>query len=211
MTRQKIETRNLKCAMWLGAQLSNKPWISDYLFPRAGGPDSLVRNCLKRTEFSRPRGRSGAIDEPDDAWFGGKNRQGENMSENLLSPEQIRQSFAQAIKKKEIDLGATREELEHLVGYWMERRLQVDFYGFCAASLSGSDWQCTMYADSRLDRIEKILGAEAMRSLEKAAKAEFQSGMSEEVWRLFTTGTSEEQDAWRDAAWRDALGDGQVK
>lgn len=98
---------------------------------------------------------------------------------------------------------ATRHELKQLAGYWMSERIEHDFYWFLFQQTGSSEWRWSAYISRRLNRLREILGPEMMREAWDAAAASFrkrQPTLTDEDWRVFTQGTQEEQDAWRDRA-----------
>jgi hypothetical protein len=96
---------------------------------------------------------------------------------------------------------ATRHELEQLAKYWAIERLEHDFWFFVCQQSGSSDWRRSVYIDRRLGRLREILGPEAMETIWKDSIASFRKRrpkMTDEDWRVFTEGTEEEKEAWRD-------------
>jgi hypothetical protein len=57
-----------------------------------------------------------------------------------------------------------------------------------------------------LNRMGEILGSETMEIVWSDAEASFRKlreGLTDEDWRVFTEGTEEEQEAWRDKVYRE--------
>jgi hypothetical protein len=93
----------------------------------------------------------------------------------------------------------TREELFAVVQHWYLEKHWIDFEAWRDQSgINGTDWQEQMYANERLDAIEKILGNAEMEEAIRQARNYFvwRIGGSE-VLRIWTKGTEEEQEAYR--------------
>jgi hypothetical protein len=96
---------------------------------------------------------------------------------------------------------ATRHELKELAEYWASERIEHDFDWFLYQSTGSSEWRWSAYINRRLNRLGEILGEEAMRSVWEAAIGSFRKHrpkITDEDWHIFTEGTDEEQEAWRD-------------
>ena len=96
---------------------------------------------------------------------------------------------------------ATRHELGNLAEYWMLEGIKHDFDLFVYQSSGSSEWRWSVYIDRRLSRLREILGSEAIQNIQKDAIASFRKRyptITEEDWRVFTEGTEQEQETWRD-------------
>jgi hypothetical protein len=95
---------------------------------------------------------------------------------------------------------ATRHELERLAVHWWTERIDRDFDWFVSQETGSSESRWSVYIDRRLNRLGEILGPGVMRKLFKDAAASFRrrAGLTDGDWRVFTEGTDEEQDAWRE-------------
>jgi hypothetical protein len=99
----------------------------------------------------------------------------------------------------------TRHELKQLAGYWMGERIERDFDWFVFQSTGSSEWRWSEYISRRLDRLAEVLGPEAMRAVHGDAVAAFRKHhpkITDEDWHVFTAGSEEEQEAWRDKVFR---------
>jgi hypothetical protein len=94
----------------------------------------------------------------------------------------------------------TQYELKQLVLHWMTERLEMDFDYFLHQTGSGSGWRWSKYTTRRLDRLQDILGQESMDALWEEASTAFRkrAKLTDEDWRIFRTGSEQEQDDWRD-------------
>jgi hypothetical protein len=95
---------------------------------------------------------------------------------------------------------ATRHELKQLAAYWAEERLEQDFDWFLYQSSGSSEWRWSAFISRRLNRLAEVLGQEAMRVVQDDAIVSFRKRypkITDEDWRVFTTGSEEEQEAWR--------------
>jgi len=73
-------------------------------------------------------------------------------------------------------------------------------------STDSSEWRWSAYINRRLNRLSGVLGPEAMRQARDEAIASFrerQPKLTDEDWLVFTKGTEEEQEAWRDKVFRE--------
>ena len=94
----------------------------------------------------------------------------------------------------------TLHELKQLASYWMQEQLEHDFDWFAYQQTGSSEWRWSSFISRRLDRLAEILGEEAMRQICKDSVTSYRKRypkISDEDWRVFTTGTEEEQEAWR--------------
>jgi hypothetical protein len=95
---------------------------------------------------------------------------------------------------------ATRHELKQLAAYWAEERLEQDFDWFLYQSSGSSEWRWSAFINRRLNRLAEVLGQEAMRVVQDDAIVSFRKRypkITDEDWRVFTTGSEEEQEVWR--------------
>ncbi len=101
---------------------------------------------------------------------------------------------------------ATKHELKQLAFYWAQERLEEDFDYFVCQQSGSSEWRWSLYITRRLNRLFDILGDEAMREVRNTVTANFRKStpsLTDEDWRIFTAGSDEEQDAWRDKLFAD--------
>ena len=101
---------------------------------------------------------------------------------------------------EEVEFPVTRHELHALAEYWWTERIDHDFWFFLYQQTGSSEWRWSVYMDRRLDRLHGILGKEAMDKAFDGAAARIRKlrNISDEEWKVFTEGTREEQDAWRE-------------
>jgi hypothetical protein len=101
---------------------------------------------------------------------------------------------------EEVEFPVTRHELRALAAYWWTERLDHDFDWFVYQQTGSSEWRWSVYITRRLNRLDQILGEEAMDKAFDGAAARIRKlrNISEEEWKVFTEGTREEQDAWRE-------------
>ena len=97
---------------------------------------------------------------------------------------------------------ATRHELKQLAEYWALERLDHDFWFFLHQQTGSREWRQSVYIDRRVGRLHGILGKEAMDKAFDGAAARIRKlrNISDEEWKVFTEGTREEQDAWRESS-----------
>jgi hypothetical protein len=98
------------------------------------------------------------------------------------------------------DYVPTVHELKQLALYWAEERIEHDFDWFMYQATGSSEWRWSMYIGRRLNRLSEILGAQAMEEVWKESIATFRRScpkITDEDWRIFTNGTEEEQEKWR--------------
>jgi hypothetical protein len=98
------------------------------------------------------------------------------------------------------DFVATKHELTQLAEYWVQERIEHDFFWFAYQATGSSEWRWSVYITRRLDRLSEILGPEGMQKAWDAAIASFRKrcrDLNDEDWRVFTEGTQEEQETWR--------------
>ena len=95
---------------------------------------------------------------------------------------------------------ATTHELKQLACYWAEQRIERDFHWFVYQATGSSEWRWSVYIGRRLNRLSEILGDQAMEEVWKKSIASYRRSypkITDEDWRIFTTGTEEEQERWR--------------
>jgi hypothetical protein len=99
---------------------------------------------------------------------------------------------------------ATRHELERLAAYWWTERINHDWDYFVYQSSGSSEWRRSVYTNRRLNRLYDILGEKAMDKVidDETARWRKLYKISDEDWRVFTQGSDQEKDAWREAQWR---------
>ncbi len=104
------------------------------------------------------------------------------------------------------DFVPTRHELKQLAGYWIGERIDSDFDWFAYQQSGSSQWRWSVFISRRLNRLAEVLGEEAMQQAGKNAVKIYRKcypSISDEDWRVFTTGTDEEQEAWRTKLWKE--------
>ena len=101
---------------------------------------------------------------------------------------------------EEAEFPVTRHELHALAEYWLTERIDHDFNWFVCQQTGSSEWRWSVYIDRRLNRLGQILGEEAMDKAFNDVAARWRKlyKISDEEWKVFTEGTREEQDAWRE-------------
>lgn len=101
---------------------------------------------------------------------------------------------------EEVEFPITRHELRALAAYWWTERIDHDFDWFVYQQTGSSEWRWSAYIARRLNRLGQILGEEAMDKAFDDASARWRKlyKISDEDWKVFTQGTSEEKDAWRE-------------
>ena len=137
----------------------------------------------------------------------GSNRDTEGLGAMAIAGGGLIIGSVDAINGKdgeEVEFPVTRHELHALAEYWWTERLDHDFDWFVYQQTGSSEWRWSVYIDRRLDRLQGILGKEALDKAfdDVAARWRKLYKISDEEWKVFTEGTREEQDAWRDAQWR---------
>jgi hypothetical protein len=106
------------------------------------------------------------------------------------------------------DFVPTRHELKQLAGYWNGERIDSDFDWFAYQQSGSSEWRWSVFISRRLNRLAEVLGEEAMQQAGKNAVKIYRKcypSISNEDWRVFTTGTEEEQEAWRTKLWKETV------
>lgn len=91
-------------------------------------------------------------------------------------------------------------KLRQLARYWYDERLVQSFWFYIYQSTDSFEWRWSVYINYRLDRLTQVLGMEVMQELQGDAAKSFRNRCTEitdEDWRVFTSGTEDEQQAWR--------------
>jgi hypothetical protein len=94
----------------------------------------------------------------------------------------------------------TRHELRQLARHWYDERLVQSFCFFIYQTTDSFEWRWSAYINHRLDRLTQVLGTNVMRELQGDAVKSFRNRCTEitdEDWRVFTTGTEDERQTWR--------------
>ncbi len=91
----------------------------------------------------------------------------------------------------------TVHELKQLAAYWYEERIDHDFESFAYRRTDSRVWRWSVFTGRRLSRLAEILGDDAMQEVWEKAIASYRHKLTDEDWRIFTSGTDEEQEAWR--------------
>jgi len=102
------------------------------------------------------------------------------------------------------DFVLTLHELKQLALYWMHERIDHDFEWFAYQQSGSSEWRWSVFISRRLNRLAEVLGKEAMQQVGKDAVESYRKcypSINDEDWRVFTTGTEQEQEAWRTKLW----------
>lgn len=108
--------------------------------------------------------------------------------------------------KEVTEFVVTRHELKQLARYWAEVRIEHDYFYFVSTCSGSSQWRWNVYIDRRLDRLTKVLGHEEMQRVWDDAVESYRQchpEITDENWRVFTSGTEEEREAWRKAVWEE--------
>ncbi len=104
------------------------------------------------------------------------------------------------------DFVPTLHELKQLASYWMHERIDHDFEWFAYQQTGSSEWRWSVFIFRRLNRLAEILGEKAMQEVRKDAVESYRKcypRINDEDWRVFTTGTEQEQEAWRTKLWKE--------
>jgi hypothetical protein len=101
---------------------------------------------------------------------------------------------------EEMEFPVTKHELRALAAHWWTERLDHDFDWFVYQQTGSSEWRWSVYITRRLNRLGQILGEEAMDKAFDDAAARWRKlyKIDDEDWRVFTEGTEEQQEAWRE-------------
>jgi len=100
----------------------------------------------------------------------------------------------------------TLHELRQLALHWMLERIDHDFEWFAYQQSGSTEWRWSVFISRRLNRLVDSLGEEAMQQVRKDAITFYRQRypkITDEDWRVFTTGTEEEQEAWRTKLWEE--------
>lgn len=132
----------------------------------------------------------------------GSNRDTDGLGSMTIGPFRVGSvDFINGEGGKEVpEFVPTRQELMQLAEYWALERIKHDFFWVLTQQTGSSEWREGEYIFRRLNRLGEILGTEAMGSVWDAAIATFRKQspkVTDEDWRVFTEGTEEEQEAWR--------------
>jgi hypothetical protein len=133
----------------------------------------------------------------------GNNRDSEGLGKINLGPAIV--GSVDAINgddgQEVADFVPTVHELKQLAIYWAEERIEHDFDWFMYQCTGSSEWRWSVYIGRRLNRLSEILGDQAMEEVWKKSIASYRRHypkITDEDWRIFTSGTEEEQERWRD-------------
>jgi hypothetical protein len=91
----------------------------------------------------------------------------------------------------------TRRELKRLAVYWAVEYIANRFWWFTYQQTCAADRWDRDEALYHLNRMGEILGSKIMEIVWSDAEASFRKGLTDEDWRVFTSGTEDEQHAWR--------------
>lgn len=137
----------------------------------------------------------------------GSNRDTEGLGAMTIAGGALIIGSVDAINGKEgeeVEFPVTRHELYALAEYWWAERIDHDLWFFLYQQTGSSEWRWSVYINRRLDRMHGALGKEAMDRAFDGAAARIRKlrNISDEEWKVFTEGTREEQEAWREEQWR---------
>jgi len=93
---------------------------------------------------------------------------------------------------------ATKDEILQLVRYWATEIIGLDFDFFLYGSSGSTEWRIHVFANRRLATISKVLGEEEVTKAVMQAKEDFAKTVDQRAWKVFTTGTKEEQEHFQD-------------
>jgi len=104
---------------------------------------------------------------------------------------------------EEVPEFSPRHELERLAAYWWTERIDRDFDWFVYQQTGSSEWRgaytssaaCTALPNPRR-------GGHGKRFDDASARWRKLYKISDEDWRVFTRGSDQEQEAWRETQWR---------
>ena len=88
-------------------------------------------------------------------------------------------------------------EIFLLALYWSTEIIDLRFKYFLTGSLSSSEWHMHALADQRLTRIAEFVGQEEVNKVFKQVEQILSELVDAPTWRIFTTGTEEEKDRYR--------------
>lgn len=92
---------------------------------------------------------------------------------------------------------ATKNEILQLAMYWATKIIDLDFTFFVYGSSGSSEWRTREFATRRLDTICELIGEEEVTKTIRLAEEAFGQGVGQRAWRIFTEGTEEEQEQFR--------------
>lgn len=94
----------------------------------------------------------------------------------------------------------TTDELKALARYWCTERIVHDLWFFLYQQTGGAELHEHFMIDDHHNRLHSILGAEAMQEAWDTAVRLYRRGnqISDEDWRIITSGTEHEKDAVRE-------------
>jgi hypothetical protein len=116
--------------------------------------------------------------------------------EEKRQPGRVPFDFQEAVP----EFVVTRQELRQLARYWYDERIVHDFWFFIYQTTGGSDLCEHFMIKDHLSRLTQVLGRKAMQEAwDDAVKSvrERNPDITDEDWRVFTSGTEDEQHAWR--------------
>jgi hypothetical protein len=117
--------------------------------------------------------------------------------EEKRQPDRVAHDFQEEVP----EFLVTRHELRQLASYWYDERLSQSFWFYICQSTDGFSWRWSFYINDRLDRLTQVLGTEVMRELRDDAVNSFRrrcTEITDEDWRVYTSGTEDEQQAYRE-------------
>ena len=88
----------------------------------------------------------------------------------------------------------TRHELSILARYWLEKVLTINFDWFYYRQTGSSEMRVKPYAYRRLARIERILGADAIESLDREVMSQRAAKVEPWLWKMFVEGEEPARD-----------------
>ena len=92
----------------------------------------------------------------------------------------------------------TRRELKRLAVYWALEYIANRFWWFTYQQTCAADRWDRDEALYHLNRMGEILGSKIMEIVWSDAEASFRKGLTDEDWRVYTSGTEDEQQAYRE-------------
>jgi hypothetical protein len=92
----------------------------------------------------------------------------------------------------------TRRELKRLAVFWALEYIAHEFWWYLYQQTGSAERQERKEALTHLNRMGEILASEMMELVWSDAEASFRKGLTDEDWRVFTSGTEDEQQAWRE-------------
>jgi hypothetical protein len=88
----------------------------------------------------------------------------------------------------------TRHELSILARYWLEKVLTMQFDCFLYAESGSTESRVLPYANRRLRRIEQILGADAIETLDREVMSQREAKVEPWLWKMFVEGKEPARD-----------------